>query len=374
MYKGIVLDEIQTDAFLSIAANEKLICEKGMTDGVFDRRTHRVPSHWFAEMILEQFAVAGAVYVDPFTYRCLDGELIEKEIIMPYTKCDNDLPGFLAFDIDIVQRMMAEKGFDVKYYTTDKIREIFSEWQEKTQEFLNLEDKYKVDYNVVRFQKSMGLESKIDYNGIDIDHFIELGNCVYHNPIYDVLKEYKKLFNIAYHNDLLSPVINATIHNASSNSETVIPAMEGAEAVKILKFTSERLNTVYTAASLRDSVKLVQTAEAKAYRHKVNEWMMAFSEQNYDNMQIIEHDIAEAQRAMKAKKHITKAGAICATIGAITAFTSHINPSWLPIAGVAAVVNGAPIVSEIATYLGLPPAILDPMKKYRWASFGMRFE
>lgn len=37
-------------------------------------------------MILEQFIVAGAVYVDPFTYRCIDGELIEKEIILPYKK------------------------------------------------------------------------------------------------------------------------------------------------------------------------------------------------------------------------------------------------------------------------------------------------
>ena len=35
---------------------------------------------WFARMIFEQFTVAGAVYVDPFTYKCMDGELIEKEI------------------------------------------------------------------------------------------------------------------------------------------------------------------------------------------------------------------------------------------------------------------------------------------------------
>ncbi len=81
MYKGIIFDEMQTNAFLAIAANEKLICENGMTDGVFERRTCRMPSQWFAEMIFEQFTVAGAVYVDPYTYRCLDGELIEKGII-----------------------------------------------------------------------------------------------------------------------------------------------------------------------------------------------------------------------------------------------------------------------------------------------------
>lgn len=368
MYKGIVLDKAQTDAFLAIAANEKLICEKGMTDGVFDKRTHRIPSHWFAQMILEQFTVAGAVYVDPFTYRCLDGELIENGIIMPYTKRDNSFPGFLTFDADTVQWMVAEKEFDIQYYTTDKIGAIFHEWRERVQEFLYLEDKYKIDYGEVCFQKSIGLESKIDHSGIDIDHFIALGNYIYHNPIYDVLKEYKELFDIAYHNDLLSPVINAPPNSAFSNSEEAVLVREGIKAVKILKYTSARLNTVYTAASLRDNVKLVQTDAAKEYRHKVNEWIMAFSDQNYDNMQIIEHDIVEAQKAMKSKKHIPLRGTICATIGAIATGMTHIN---LPIAGTAAVIAGAAMISEIATYEGLRLSILNPMRQYRWASFGM---
>ena len=106
MYKGIVLDEMQRNAFLSMAAQEGLICEKGMTDGVFDMLTRYKPSLSFARMILEQFTVAGAVYVDSFTYGCMDGELIEKKIIMPYQKCEADVEGFFTFDIDTVQKMM----------------------------------------------------------------------------------------------------------------------------------------------------------------------------------------------------------------------------------------------------------------------------
>jgi len=87
MYKGIVLDKMQRNAFLSMAAQESLICEKGMTDGVFDMVTHHTPSLWLARMILEQFTVAGTVYVDPFTYGCMDGELIEKKIIMHIKSC-----------------------------------------------------------------------------------------------------------------------------------------------------------------------------------------------------------------------------------------------------------------------------------------------
>ena len=360
MYKGIVLDKMQRNAFLSMAAQEGLICEKGMTDGVFDTVTHYTPSLWFARMILEQFTVAGAVYVDPFTYRCMDGELIEKEIILPYKKCEYEIEGFFTFDIDIVQWMMAEKGLDIKYYTVDRIRAIFDKWNEKVKEFLEFEDQYNLDYNRVRLLKTFRLEPKEDYNGIDIDHFIELGDFVYHNPVFEVLKEYKELFNIAYHNDLLSPVINATNSDMVEYSHigAKIPVKEGAEAVKVLKYTSKKLDRIYTASSLGDSIKLVQTDEAKAYRNKVDEWISAFSEQNYDNMQIIEDDIVKAQKAMKFKGIVENVGKVCATSGVIaTALTP-----FLPLAG---------IISAIATFVGLPAAFFDPMKQHLWASFGV---
>lgn len=360
MYKGIVLDKVQTNAFLSMAAQEGLICEKGMTDGVFDIMTHYTPSLRFAQMLLEQFTVAGAVYVDPFTYSCMDGELIEKEIILPYKKCEYDVEGFFTFDIDIVQWMMAEKGLDIKYYTVEKIRAIFDEWREKVNEFLEFEDQYNLDYNRVRLLKSLRLEPKEDYNGIDIDYFIELGDFIYHNSIFEVLKEYKELFNIAYQNDLLSPVINATNSNMAepSHVDVKIPVMEGTKAVKVLKYTSKKLDRIYTASSLGDSIKLVQTDEAKAYRNKVNEWISAFSEQNYDDMQIIEDDIVKAQKAMKFKGIIENVGKVCATSGVIaTALTPFLPP--------------AGIISAIATFVGLPTAFFDPTKQHLWASFGV---
>lgn len=359
MYKGIVLDRMQRNAFLSMAAQEGLICEKGMTDGVFETVTHYTPSLWFARMILEQFTVAGAVYVDPFTYRCIDGELIEKKIILPYKKCEYDVEGFFTFDIDIVQWMMAEKGLDIKYYTVDKIREIFDEWVEKFNGFQELENQYNLDYNSVQIRKSLRLEPKEDYTGIDIDHFIELGHFIYHNPVIEVLKEYKELFNIAYHNDLLSPVINATNSDMAKSSYVgaKVPVKEGAEAVKILKYTSKKLDRIYTASSLGDSIKLVQTDEAKAYRNKVDEWISAFSEQNYDDMQIIEDDIVKAQKAMEFKGIVENVGKVCATTGVIaTALTPFFPP--------------ASVFSVIATFVGLPTAFFDPTKKHLWASFG----
>lgn len=37
MYNGIVLDKVQRNAFLSMSAQEGLICEKRNTDGVFGK-------------------------------------------------------------------------------------------------------------------------------------------------------------------------------------------------------------------------------------------------------------------------------------------------------------------------------------------------
>lgn len=360
MYKGIVLDEIQRNAFLSMAAQEGLICEKGMSDGVFDMLTRYKPSLSFARMILEQFIVAGAVYVDSFTYGCMDGELIEKKIIMPYQKCESDVEGFFTFDIDTVQRMMEEKGFDIKYYTVDKIKEIYDELNEKVEEFLEFENQYNVNYGQVRFLKALKFEPKRDYIGIDIEHFIELGDFIYHNPVIEVLKEYKELFNIAYHNDLLSPVINATDSYTADSSYTgkKVPVIEGAETIKILKFTSKRLDRIYTASSLEDNVKLVQTDEAKAYREKLDEWVSAISEQNYDNMQMIEDDIVKAQKAMKFKGVIENVGKMCATSGVMATVLTPILPPM-----------GA--VAVMATFVGMPTAFLDPTKQHLWTSFGI---
>ena len=360
MYKGIVLDKVQTNTFLSMAAQEGLICEKGKTDGVFRTVTQYTPSLRFARMVLEQFIVAGAVYVDPFTYGCMDGELIENGIILPYKKYEEDVKGFFTFDVNIVQFMMAEKGLDIKYYTVDKIREIFDEWVEKYDEFQEFEDQYNLNYNRVRFLKAFQLEPKEDYTGIDIDHFMELGDFVFHNPVFEVLNEYRELFNIAYHNDLLSPVIDVANSGVieSSNMGAEISVMKGTEAVKILKYTSKKLDRIYTASSLEDSIKLVQTDEAKAYRRKVDEWISAFSEQDYDNMQMIEDDIVKAQKAMKFKEIIENVGKVCATSGVI----ATVLAPFLPPAGV---------ISAIATFVGLPTAFFDPTKKHLWASFGV---
>lgn len=256
--------------------------------------------------------------------------------------------------------MMAEKGFDIKYYTVNRIREIYEEWSEKVKEFLEFETQYNLDYNEIQIQGILGLESKTNYNGVDIEHYMELGNYIYHNPVFKVLKEYKELFNIAYHNDLLSPVINAASSNTATPNymDEKVPIIEGAEAVKVLKYTSKKLDRIYTASSLEDSVKLVRTDEAKAYRRKVDEWIVAFSEQDYDNMQVIEDDIVKAQKAMKFKGIIENIGKVCATSGVI----ATVLTPFLPPAGV---------VSAIATFVGLPTAFFDPTKKHLWASFGV---
>lgn len=86
MYKGILFHEMELRAFLSIAAQEGLICENGLTDGVYDKMTKSRRTYELTRNILEQFCVAGTVYMDPAIIWVFDGELIEKGIIKPYEK------------------------------------------------------------------------------------------------------------------------------------------------------------------------------------------------------------------------------------------------------------------------------------------------
>lgn len=359
MFHGIVFNEVQRNAFLAMAARDKLICEKGFTDGVYKSRTCRLPSYGPSTTnILRQFLLAGAVYVDPFTYECLDGELIDSGIILPYKETKGDMSSFLAYDVGTIQNMMSEKEYDVNVYTTARIEEMYSEWIEKVEEFLILEKKHNLNYDDIWFRHVI-LKEKIS-NEINIDYYLALGDYIYHSPIYSVLTEYKKLFNIAYYNDLLCPVVNASMYNyaAFPNPEGIIPkTMEADTVVHIYECTSNKLGIGFLPGTVKDCVRLVQSAEAKAYRDKVDEWLRDFSLLNFDAMEKVENDIIAAQKAMRTKKLLEISTVIAGTIGIVASCEAHCKPS--PFAEIA----------EVATYWGAL-AFVDPTKRYLWASFG----
>lgn len=385
MYKGIIFDSVQRDAFLSIAAREGLICENGFTDGVFDRVTCHNPSSTLQQTVLEQFTIAGAVYIDPFIYKCMDGELIQNGIIMPYKKSEHNMEGFFTFDVDIVQRMMEEKGL---FYSIDEIDKMFYKLQESIHEFVKLKNQYNLDYGEIQIRKTLQLEPKADCHDVDIDSFIKLHDSICHSPIYKVLKEYKDIFDIAYHNDLLSPVINATNLTGSFYRGKKDLVRDANEAICILKYTSERLDRIYTAHDLRGNVKLIQSDEAKAYRNKMDEWVSCISSQNYDKIKIVEEDIVKAQEAMKIKMNIQKGleifGKVVATVGVIPAALPDIlscidlPPELLSTDLITDVTNVSNEISKYITYIGAFTTFINPTalfkrsrKKYLWTSFGL---
>lgn len=353
MHKGIVLRETQRNAFLAMAAQEGLICENGETDGVFGEMTKQIPSLQLAQQIFEMLIVSGAVYVDPFVYKCMDGELIEKEIIMPYEKCKNNFDGYFIFDIVTVQQMMREQGWNLQYYTADKIIKMYDEWKYKAKMLVNYEKKYNINYESVWLSNLLKITKDKEFDEI---YYLELRSSVLENPVFKILVEYTKLVGIAYHNNLLSPVSGKVINSDFMKAPKVMS--EENEAINILRYTSRKLNRVYTASSLRENIKLIRTSEARAYREKINEWIVAFSEQNYNTMQIVEEDILKAQKAIKFKNIVEHIGKICAICGVSSMIFKEIYPS-------------IDIIGEITTLAGLPLAFYNPQKKYLWSSFGI---
>ena len=358
MYNGIVLNETQQNAFLSIAASEGLICENGMTDGIFRSRTESTPSHQLVMNVFEQFMVSGTVFVDPFTYKCLAGELIEKGIILPYKEPTYDLD-FQYFDVVTVQHMLKESDRSPKAYTEWEILDTYHSLKQQAIECISFEEECGLGHMEIEIQCLLGIGVAENPKFKDkVNRYIQLYNEIYQNAIFKVLSEYRKLLNIAYANDLLCPVI-------STIKGTKRSVWDSGEAVRILKYTSERLSKISTAGTLKDNIHLTQSDEAKAYRNKINEWMVSLSEQDFNNMQIIEDEIIKVQKTMKYKKHTEIAGKICATIGSVSSILSH---------GESPSNKLAVVIAEVMTYIGTGIAFWDPAKrkKYLWASFGLQ--
>lgn len=364
MYSGIVFSNYQTKAFLSMAAREGLICEKGETDGVFNKLTRAIVPNTKSMAIREQLCVAGTVYIDPFIYRCMDGELIQNGIIRPYVKPETNLFESIIFDVDTIQELLEEKGYDIKYYTVETIHKAFEEWKEKCEEF----NKYTIEqhnhYKGVEFLKLLGLSPKESYDEAGYEHYINLKNAVFSSPLLDVVKEYENLLAVAFNNNLLSPMGTTIITPEILNSNRILPNKKVETAISIVKYTSKKLDRIYTGSSITDCIKLLDTDESKAFRRKIDELIVATSEQDANKIEKIDKEIEKAKNAMKAKRCVEVLGTVC-TVAAIagTFVIPYLEPELTQL--------GASI-SNAATILG-PLALCNPMRahEYLWASYGI---
>ena len=358
MYKGVVLHEMQLKAFLSIAAQEELICEKGISDGVFNSLTKYKPTYTFGKAILEKFCVAGTIYVDPYIYRVLDGKMIEQGLIMPFEpfmEGEIDPLGF-QYDLYMIQLMLAEEGYSHENYTIEKIRESLYDLKKQSREIAALMETYP-DVKRLSLTKVLGLNDPI-YKSEYIDRYSSLKESITSNPVFRVLVEYNKNVSVAYHNDLLS---SCTIEIDNKANDELQFLKNTDRAVRISKYTSEKIGCIYTAASLNECISLIQSAPAQAYRQKVDEFLNALSKSDYDQMEVIDQEIEKAINATKWSKAIKTAGKVVATAGAIGTTASLIRPDSLAAMG----------ISCAATFIGVPLAFLDPNKQYLWASYGI---
>lgn len=362
MYKGIILTEAQERAFLSIANSEQLIYENGETDGVYRRLVNANPSYQFANKIFEQFMVAGTVYVNPFTYKNLAGELIEKKIILPYEESKMEIV-FKPFNLDAVHMLMEEQGIKSDEYPIDRLEAEFSEAAQIAAECQEIEEYYKMDSMSMTMKYIIGLSL-----GIYDENFMKkaeaynlLEEKLKNNVVANIVAKYNKILNIASHNRLLCPVGNR--NNKGKSLERIHEIKQSSDAVSILRISSEKLQKRYCCTTLKDNVDMVQRPEAIAYRQKVDEWLSAVSKFDLDTAEIIEKEITIIQKNIKTKKAI---GTVVTTIGALTVPVSCMcHDMRIQIIGNVSSVAGAGI-----SYYNMR----KEDKKYLWASFGMDYK
>lgn len=371
MYSGAMFTDIQERAFLSIAANEGLISEREISDGLFDEIKRNVPSYPFAQKILEKFCVAGRIYISPFTYHFLEGELVDRNIILPYSKERTHLNGIIC-DPYTIQHMMEEKGYDITHYTVDRISKELDEWKKKAKDLTDFYEKHP-DFKTEWLRLVMGVECDT-LTEKDRVYYAELEKEVFNNILYTISLEYSNLVEISYHNNLLCPVKISTEYNRidyySISSQNNL--IESDTAVRISKYTSEALDRIYVASSLKDCITLTQSDAAIAYRQKIDEFVTSLSIQDFDSLERINKELSQAQLAMKqeniCRKTIEVCGKIVATAGALGQTASLMYPNTL----VGAIGSD---ISIAATYISVPLSFIKPAKKdsYLWTSYGLYY-
>lgn len=371
MYNGTVFTDIQERAFLSIAANEGLISERGISDGLFDSIKQTVPSFTLAQKLLEKFCVAGKVFISPFIFKFLEGELVDREIILPYSEKRTHLNGIIC-DPYTIQYILEEKGYDTTHYTVDKISKELEDWKKKAKELTDFYEKHP-NFKTEWLRLVMGLECDT-LSEKERVYYTKLEREVFDNILYIITQEYINLVEIAYQNNLLCPVKISTDNNKvdyySLSSQNKL--IESETAVQISKYTSEALGRIYFAGSLRDCITLTQSDAAIAYRQKIDEFVTSLSIQDFDSIERINQELSKAQSAMKLEAGCVKTQEVCgkivATAGALGQTASLMYPNTL-------IGNIGSGISIFATYLSIPLSFINPAKQesYLWTSYGLYY-
>lgn len=87
------------------------------------------------------------------------------------------------------------------------------------------------------------------------------------------------------------------------------------EKIKLVRITSDQLGATPIKPTLCDTIELSKSAEAAAYRTKIEQWITSIRDGKYSGYDMILREIKSAQRALGCAKFLTGAGSVCTVVG-----------------------------------------------------------
>jgi hypothetical protein len=357
---GVVLDSVRARALLYLAVKEQLVDDDPLLgDGFVRNLTSRPPPTQVIEEALEQLVLGGCVYLPTWVPSKWEGEPFSDEIFIPLeSRTEETLLEIPEYPREAIIGLLNMTGND---WPEDLVAET-------ERHFLEIHRLWTTEAGGKSLGQ-LGLYRILNQAGLGIEipqhtaRELELWNAMDEaykkaSPILNAMREYQTVVTEAVELSALSsvPVAFSGCPSIKGND----PA-DGALTHAVLKVTCSGLGRTPRRATLAETIKLTQSAEAKVLRTKMAMWVHALCEGRYKDLEFIKEEIREAQEALSESRNYSKLSELATWVsGAMLPLTGE----WPPAGPIGTV---ATVVGVFANYKQRRVA-----SGYQWAMFNHR--
>lgn len=366
--KATVLSRVCQNALIGMAVSEGLLEEDAQkTDGFLASRMKVPVPDWIREQVLEQLVFApkivhiGGEHAAPW----LRGRLIDEGLI-DFTPGLERAVALESLSLRIIAGMLASEGFAELAQDPMASIEAFNRAERARIEFKERTGKELPKFGPPSSADSSGLDmgrkffQKNDYTQQEYEEAAPIRKQRKQNaPVRDCITEYELLSTIASEQNALlrTPVLPKAAD--PSIASLLSPEVSLPAAVRLFRIAVTGLGKLPFRNTLTETLTLARDPATIALRQNIEEWLIAFSNTNEQDLQMISRDIATASEALSRLGHWRVVAAFCTWIA-------------LPVGIAEAFLQLPPVLSSSISVVGMAAESrkLLTEKKCRWVRFG----
>jgi hypothetical protein len=359
----VVLDPSLTRALLWMAAKEKLISEKGETDGYFANLLRSEPPLWVQQQMLEQIALFPRIMALGGRERdWLDGPLFE-ELDLTFGKAakNDELPA-REISADIIDGMLRAEGIEIPM--TD-----YKSRMANMKTALDERDEFEREHGekAPTYLEAM-IRSTVDRAYAESPEFQKVER--WHNmcePGMPLINVAQRFIDHALYSEKQGACFKTPVVEHGSLMATIPPkGPESERLTHLFRLTTLELGTLPYRRTLHETLKLAKKTASRDLRVRLWDWLQEIESGKLDDAEKILRDIHLATAHLQAGQVSGKIGGFCTYLGGgLTGLGLGAS------GGLAAALTSLGVTVTIVGVIAQGKADLGP-RSHRWASFGSR--